>query len=457
MRNVFINIVCILMFSFAVNESYAQGLFMDEGPYIQNARVGLVDEFLKRFNGDTSHPDVSPLDSLARISNILYLINPPQNIENKDSLYNEAVEFAGTVIKDSVRLNFSDSIWIARAKCIGTIEKAQVSFNVYLNVEHRKDDMYKWAISRVEGDCFDVTPSNANSTIMLYPDDHETKFISLGRMTNEQPFNVARFMSRGSEYDATSVFMYLVKSNKLKIDYVDELEFIFTQVPGYLFSIKYYERESSKSGWLINEFSKVSTKDKTDFLRLMNIECDKGAIDTDAAEKDDYVENDASSEVSDSCSIESPEKVFLSRIVERKFLLKDYMAILDSVDNKIDAGYYSKKLLGLFSPNSYVYIYNATKEKTDRMLIADFLKKVAAHKFYDIYIEKLTIPSWDEAQMDPNSSINEIQLKGIIEPFKEEGHTESEDSDQLVVSRKEQTEDGVEWMPYFGNVYVIIK
>ena len=98
------------------NNAYSQALLGGEHPAIQEARVGLVDEFLKRFNGDTSHPNISPQDTSYRKSNILYLIEPPQNIENKDCFYNEAIRFVDAIIKDSVRLNYCDSTWIARAK-----------------------------------------------------------------------------------------------------------------------------------------------------------------------------------------------------------------------------------------------------------------------------------------------------------------------------------------------------
>lgn len=267
----FLHILCTLLCVCASNTSYSQILFEEENAYLQRTRIGLVDEFIKRFNGYLTHPDISLEDSAYRIANLLYMIEPPRNIINKDSIYNEMVKFAETIIKDSVQLNYSDSTWIALAKCNGTLDKKQVSFHIHLHVEHRKEDMYKWVIARVEGKCFNTIPRDTNNNVMLYPDDHETKFMSLGRMTKEQPFNVGRFMFKGFQYDATSTFVYLVNTNKLQIDYVEELEFIFTQVPGYIFSIKYFERESNKSGWLIDKFSAISTDEKKNYLQSLNL------------------------------------------------------------------------------------------------------------------------------------------------------------------------------------------
>lgn len=440
------------------NNAYSQALLGGEHPVIQEARVGLVDEFLKRFNGDTSHPNISPQDTSYRKSNILYLIEPPQDIENRDSIYNEAIRFVDAIIKDSVRLNYCDSTWIARAKCKGVLDSKPVSFNIYLNVEHRKEDMYKWVISKVDGECFNVTPRDITSNIMLYPDDHEIKFISLGRMTNEQPFNVARFMSKGFEYDATSAFVYLVKSDKLKIEYVDELEFIFTQVPGYIFSIKYYERESSKLGWLINRFETISRDDKCKFLRALNLECDEqqfvektANVSTQGDEKKVLSKDSVSTS-----TIDNIEKIFLSRIVERKALVRDFISLLKEADKMDDIEYYQKKLLDLFDANSEVYLYSQSKDKTTKMSLSDFLKKVSSHKLEILSMDKIAVPIWDDTLIKADEC-NEVQLTTKIELFAVDPSHTPEESSQITIARKEQTEDSIEWMPYLGSIYVTIK
>lgn len=457
-KNIFIYLFCVCAFVCMANTAYSQGLLGGEHPAIQEARVGLVDEFLKRFNGDTSHPNISPQDTSYRKSNILYLIEPPQNIENKDSIYNEAIRFVDTIIKDSVRLNYSDSTWVAHTTCKGLLDGKKVTFNVYLNIECRKEDMYKWVISSVDGECFNITPRDMTSNIMLYPDDHEIKFISLGRMTNEQPFNVARFMSKGYEYDATSAFVYLVKSDKLKIEYVDELEFIFTQVPGYIFSIKYYERESSKLGWLINRFETISIEDKCKFLKALNLECDEqpfvGKIANASTQGDEKMILPKDS-VSTS-TVNNIEKIFLSRIVERKALVRDFISLLKEADKKEDIKYYQRKLLDLFDASSEVYLYSQSKDKTTTMSLSDFLKKVSSHKLEILSIDKIAVPIWDDTLIKADEC-NEIQLTTKIELFAVDPSQTPEESSQITIARKEQTVDGIEWMPYFGGLYGTIK
>jgi hypothetical protein len=318
--------------------------------------------------------------------------------------------------------------------------------------------MYKWVISSVDGECFNVTPKDQTSNIMLYPDDHEIKFISLGRMTNEQPYNVARFMSKGFEYDATSAFVYLVKSDKLKIEYVDELEFIFTQVPGYIFSIKYYERESSKLGWLINRFETISIEDKSIFLRALNLECNEQLIVKDVANASTQEEGEKilpQDSVSTS-TVNNIEKIFLSRIVERKALVRDFISLLKEADKKEDIEYYQNKLFNLFDANSEVYIYSQSKDKTTKMSLSDFLKKVSSHKLEILSIDKIAVPIWDDTLIKADEC-NEVQLTTKIELFAVDPSHTPEESSQFTIARKEQTEDGIEWMPYFGGLYGTIK
>lgn len=451
----FLNILCTLLCICTVNNSYSQMLFEEENTYLQRTRIGLVDEFIKRFNGDISHPDISFKDSTCRIANLLYMIEPPQDITNKDSIYNKAVKFAETIIKDSVRLNYSDSTWVALAKCKGVLDKKQVSFHIYLNVEHRKEDMYKWVIARVEGKCFNTIPRDTINNVMLYPDDHETKFMSLGRMTKEQPFNVCRFMSKGFQYDATSTFVYLVNTNKLQIDYVEELEFIFTQVPGYIFSIKYFERDSNKSGWLIDEFSTISTDEKKNYLQSLNLKyCEdttiKNTIDVNVAEEDCIQQVDSNTLI-----VNSPKEVFLSRIAEYKLLCVDYMSILQSADNKDDVAYYQRKLLNLYAPNSYAHVRNTDNGNTKKMSIIELFENVSKHKYKTISVEAITVPVWDSYLIE-NSTSNKVQLKTIIEQINVNDSVSLNESNQIIEARQELTEDGKEWIPLLGNVYISV-
>jgi len=238
--------------------------------YLQKTRVGLVDEFIDRFNGKITHPDISNAQPGSRKKNLLVLFDLSQFKSKNDPQYKEAEKMADVVVKNNVKLHYADATWTALAHCNGILHGKSVKFELYLTVESRGRDMYKWVISNVKGNIFEANAKTKTGNVMLYPDDHETNFMSLHRMTSEQPYDVVRFMEKDFSYDKASVFAYLVHSGQLKIDYVDRLEFIFTQVPGYIFHIRYFQREKSNAGWLISKFYKATAKEKTDFLKFIH-------------------------------------------------------------------------------------------------------------------------------------------------------------------------------------------
>lgn len=230
---------------------------------IFSAEVSLVDEFFKRFNGEESHPMVQKDNENARRRNLLFLLDYAQYKSREDSLYLIAETFVDTVMADSIKLHYGDTTWIANALCHGALLGKPVDFTIHLCVERRTRNMYKWVITSVEGDILNLANSNNRESFMLLPDDHETNFMSLHRMTSETSAYITDFIRKDAEIDKLSVFLTLVKQNLLKIDYVADLSFSFFQVPGYIFSIKNINRNSKNAGWLISSIDPISEREKS--------------------------------------------------------------------------------------------------------------------------------------------------------------------------------------------------
>ncbi len=220
------------------------------------AQIQLVDEFFDRFNNIEVRPDVSNEITKDRKSNILLLFDLALFNSKKDPLFGEAEQFAEKVVSDSVTISYSDTAWYAKAVCRSYFMKQAVDFTLYLKVEERGKDMYKWVITKAEGNVLSLKSEKKHKQQMIMPDDHETNFMSLFRMTDETSEYITDFTSSRFELDQTSVFLAMVKMGLLKIEYVKDLQFFFNQVPGYQFSIKYVERKNMNAGWLINSFKK---------------------------------------------------------------------------------------------------------------------------------------------------------------------------------------------------------
>jgi hypothetical protein len=425
---------------------------------LQYVRVGLVDEFFSRFNGKTAHPDIPITDTNSRRDNLMFLFDLAQFTSKNDSKFQEATQMMDLVINDSIKINFSDTTWVAIAHCKGLLEGKSVNFDLFLTVQHRKENMYKWVISRADGNIFNITPRNENEKIMLYPGDHETNFMSLGRMTKEQPFNVKNFMARGFDYDMTSVFAYLIYNRKLKIDYVNDLEFIFTQVPGYIFHIKYFERENKNSGWLISDFYRSSEEDKASFIGSLfprNVEI--------SSVSDDIRNNESLSTMVDtivSKDVVDHKTMFTKRRTEKIAQLQYYINLLQGKDTLRSISVYQSKTKSLFIDNAKVYLQYKKKSKNLVVDVPSFCDMLIKGEVKFERIDSVCIPVWNDKINTLPVEVNKIELESSVLPFEAalgEIHEEIANSSQKLLAYKEETEDGIEWIPIIGDIIVKVK
>ena len=449
-------ILLFIFFLFVCLEDRAQSLSILNKD-LQKVRVGLVDEFFDRFNGKIAHPDIPITDNKSRSDNLMYLLDLAQFTSKEDPRFQEALEMMNVIINDSVKINFTDTTWFAIAHCKGLLEGKSVMFNLYLTVQQRKQNMYKWVISRVDGNLFEIKPRNENEKIMLAPGDHETNFMSLGRMTKEQPFNVKNFISKGFEYDMTSVFAYLVYNRKLKIDYVNELEFVFTQVPGYIFHVKYLERENKNSGWLISDFYKSTDEDKATFIGHLyprNVEV------LTIRDSDEISEKPI---VDDTINLVKPhhhKEMFIKRRAEKLRQLLDNIAFMQSKDTLRSRSLYQAKTESLFADSSRVHLQYRKKSQNRIVDVPEFCRMLIDGDIKFDRIDSVCVPLWDEKINSLPSNVNKTELASFILPYevvKGEILYEKPNSILKLYAYKEETEDGVEWIPILGDIFIKVR
>lgn len=419
---------------------------IDFEKYLQDTKIGLVDEFFKRFNGEIMHPDCRINGDEGRKTNLLLLFDLSKYKSQDDSLFIEASKMMDRVIEDSININYTDSTWFAIAHCCGELNKQEISFDLYLTLERRKDSLYKWVIKHATGDVFSVNPHNLSDRIMLYPDDHETNFISLMRMTLEQPFNVSRFLSNDFQYDATSVFTYLVYSGQLKISFVRNLEFVFTQIPEYVFFIENIERNNGNSGWLITKFYNYKELEKECLTSLLGI-----------VNKNQPIITDTVSNIS-----ELPETVLVDRKIDRtrtlesSILINDYISFMQSDDNSSTFQYYKDKMIEMFSPSSNVILRDLCTGNVKTMSLSDFCQYIRGNKRIKIMVDALTIPLDISLSniIEESSKSDTVKVAGSIVPIM--NLKENIDSTQYLNMVVVPTEEGKELIPELGNLFITI-
>ncbi len=244
-------VICILTFTYAS----AQVNLLNKDMF--RSRVGMIDEFMTRFNLEEYSPLVNTNDANKNRMNIYSLYNI-ELMSSSQELINLGIEFADSVLKNNIKLAYSDSNWVAKATCVGTLSKKEVNFVLYLGVQPRGTDMYKWVIKAAEGEFLTLKTKSSNSDLMIGPDNHEINFMTLSDITiSPNNKNIIAFSHNDYVVEPLTVFNTLVYQGLLRIDSVSDLVFIFDQVPGFQFEVKYVNNESSNAGWLINRIIRL--------------------------------------------------------------------------------------------------------------------------------------------------------------------------------------------------------
>ena len=238
---------------------------------IYQGRVKLVSEFMKRFNGEEKNPYIdSTADNVDKI-NICKLFDSETILANRVKNEARAFQFADSVLENGAKINYEDPDWYAKVSCVGTFREKEITFDLFLTVEPRGNNMYKWVISDAEGEIFNLKPSRMSEKIMLLPNEHESNFMRLNSLTSEKDDYITLYSSKENHTNRLTVFNTLVYYGYLNIEYVSDIEYTFLQVPGYSFTIKEFEREFTNSGWLISSWQEMNDHDKNQLLqRLYN-------------------------------------------------------------------------------------------------------------------------------------------------------------------------------------------
>lgn len=241
-------------------------------------RVKLVSEFMQRFNREENNPYVDSTAHEVVKKNLCQLFDIEHILKNREIAEPQVFEFIDSTLTNDIKLRYSDAEWFAKVKCVGSINGEETTFSIYLTVEPRGKDMYKWVINDVEGKIFDLKPSRESDKIMLLPNEHESNFMRLNSITSEKDDYITLYSSSCRDNNRLTVLNTLIYYNCLNIDYVCDIEYTFLQVPGYIFTIKEFERESTNSGWLIKEWHKISKVEKKSLLqRIYNGKYSPGA------------------------------------------------------------------------------------------------------------------------------------------------------------------------------------
>lgn len=223
-------------------------------PIDYRLKVKQLDEFMRRFNLQDVPSLFQNEDTLLQETYSMTAVFDFQLVKNRQ---NEVREFVATMLDNKVKLNYTDSNWIAVAHCNAIYKGKETTLTLELATEKVKDFIYKWVIIGASGEILELKPLKQNPGLAISPVDNEVNFISLKHITSKEGQNILNYKGKSAQLDAMSVFFALVNSGQLQIKNVQQLEYKFIIAPFYEFTVRNFIRDAMNSGWLIADFHKL--------------------------------------------------------------------------------------------------------------------------------------------------------------------------------------------------------
>ncbi|MBQ6063477.1 MAG: hypothetical protein IJK87_07575 [Prevotella sp.] len=222
------------------------------------AQVKSIDEFIARFNGDESKPDLSS-DSLRR-DNIINLFDFQMSHGglDKESFKKLIQHFTASALNWKGKLSITGKGTYAEAKCKVKYKKKDYHITLIMKREKTQKGGQKWAIYRVKG--LSTLGLYSDKRLTISPVDHETHFMSLQDFFQVNKQIVPSMRSNDVEIDELSFFFGLCVANAIEFAFVDELRFHFTDMPNYAFVVEEKGRPGTNSGWLITKVKRVGSE-----------------------------------------------------------------------------------------------------------------------------------------------------------------------------------------------------
>jgi hypothetical protein len=168
-------------------------------------------------------------------------------------------EFINEVVHKNLVINkYSEKI-IAEAKSRVIYKGITYTISIFLNQEIVGKDMVKWVINNVKGDLLNFLKPDTAYVRFIPPSSNETDFLNLKRALEDLDY-LQYYASKEYTPDYLTLFFYMLNSGIVKFDYVESVNYLITDIPGWTIKVKDFNRNEMNSGWLIYDIEKISLK-----------------------------------------------------------------------------------------------------------------------------------------------------------------------------------------------------
>jgi hypothetical protein len=241
------------------------------------ARTKQFNEFLDRFNYLTTFTG-EPVDSafsskIPRCNMISALFDlqdkrtDPASTDYSEYYSGLKNHFISEVISKELKIaRYSVNI-IAEARSRVVYKGSVQHINLYLSQEVVGENRIKWVILDVKGEIFNFLKPDTSFIRFIPPSSNDTDFMNLKRALEDISY-LQYYAAKEYEPDFLTLFFYLVNTGALKFEYVEEVIYHITDLPGWCMKIREFNRNELNSGWLISDLSE-NTLGRYEYIRSL--------------------------------------------------------------------------------------------------------------------------------------------------------------------------------------------
>ena len=242
-------------------------------------RIKNIEFFMDRFNhGRKELMHLSKIDTATYIKKLkerdilIFTLFDKQRLKSEGDKYiskKNAQDFIRQVNNpyQPQFLNFSDSGWYATFAFEGEYKKKPIAIDCALKVNRDLQGVYTWTIIKIFSKDLKLDDHFENQ-LNFNPSVHGTDFMGV-RISLSDPEWIKE--ARESNKLLTSRFLDLLITKDLRLIQIHKITYHFLKIDNWIFSVKYVNRESANSGWLVDELLSSSTENKNNYLNSNGI------------------------------------------------------------------------------------------------------------------------------------------------------------------------------------------
>lgn len=236
-------------------------------------QIKQLDHFIERFNNRSGKQGfrfaVPDQQTIQRDEAIASVFN--HHLLNNSNFKRNALEFIKQVIGSASYLSFYDKEYYATVDCKVMYRDKLKDLQLTMGLEGDASNGSRWVIVGARADFLAIEKSESDRIIP--PSNHEVDFTGLISLFNENKNDVINYASEDYTPNQLDILFYVIENNDIKLLNTSLPTYHFLQVDGWIFTVDFFNRDATNSGWLISSLKKAKPDEvstyKQDKLSVM--------------------------------------------------------------------------------------------------------------------------------------------------------------------------------------------